>query len=136
MPRTRSVLFMLAAAAFAQSPEALRALIAATPKLALQPVPVSAPGQELGTVSSVAIDRAGAIYILQRGDKADPVIVVNREGKVLRTWGKGLYTVPHSIRIDPDGNVWTVDAGSSKLIKFTPEGKKLAEISVGEVATG
>jgi sugar lactone lactonase YvrE len=47
-----------------------------------------------------------------------------------------MFTVPHSIRIDPDGNVWTVDAGSSVLLKFTPEGKKLQEISVGEIAVG
>lgn len=90
----------------------------------------------LGTVSSVAIDSKGILYVLHRGDKADPVVVVNQEGKVLRSWGKGMFTVPHSIRIDPEGNVWTVDAGSSVLQKFTPEGKKLQEISVGEVATG
>src|SRR5579871_2177716 len=88
----------------------------------------------LGTVSSVAADRKGVIYVLQRGDKADPVIAVDKEGRLLRSWGKGMYTVPHSVRVDPDGNIWTVDAGSSVLLKFTPEGKKLQEIDVGEVA--
>jgi hypothetical protein len=47
-----------------------------------------------------------------------------------------MFTVPHGIRIDPDGNIWTVDAGSSVLVKFSPEGTKLQEIRVGEVATG
>jgi 6-phosphogluconolactonase (cycloisomerase 2 family) len=88
----------------------------------------------LGTVSSVAADGKGVIYVLQRGDKADPVIAVDKTGQVLRSWGKGMFTVPHSVRIDPEGNVWTVDAGSSVLLKFTPEGKKLQEIDVGEVA--
>ena len=88
----------------------------------------------LGTVSSVAADRNGVIYVLQRGDKADPVIAVDREGRVLRSWGKGMFTVPHSIRIDPAGNIWTVDAGSSVVFKFSPEGKKLQEIAVGEIA--
>src|SRR5215216_3047459 len=60
-------------------------------------------GWELGRVSWVETDRNGLVYLIQRGDKADPVVVVNREGKVVRSWGKGLFTMPHSIRIDPDG---------------------------------
>jgi len=118
---------------------ALRALLGEAPRLALESAPLSAGmpnAGSLGIVSSVAADRGGAVYALQRGDKADPVIAVNREGQVLRSWGKGLFTVPHSVRIDPDGNVWTVDAGSSMILKFSPAGKKLTEISVGEVATG
>jgi DNA-binding beta-propeller fold protein YncE len=118
---------------------ALRALLGAAPRLGLEAVALSAQMPEaasLGIVSSVATYRSGVVYALQRGDKADPVIAVDREGRVLRSWGKGMYTVPHSVRIDPDGNVWTVDAGSSLILKFSAEGKKLAEISVGEVATG
>lgn len=114
----------------------LKAQITA-PHLALEQVPMAGklPGTvSLGTVSSVAADGKGVIYVLQRGDKADPVIAVDKEGRVLRSWGKGMYTVPHSVRLDPDGNIWTVDAGSSVLLKFTPEGKKLQEIDVGEVA--
>lgn len=117
----------------------LRKLIAETPRLALESVPLGtrmANASSLGTVSSVASDGKGVIYILQRGDQADPVIAVDRQGRVLRSWGKGMYTVPHSVRVDPDGNIWTVDAGSSVLLKFTPEGKKLQEVDVGEVATG
>lgn len=109
------------------------------PRLPLDSVPLTARlanASSLGTVSSVAADRNGVIYILQRGDKADPVIAVDPQGRVLRSWGKGMYTVPHSVRVDPDGNIWTVDAGSSVLLKFTPEGKKLQEIDIGEVATG
>ncbi|PWT99420.1 MAG: hypothetical protein C5B51_27200 [Terriglobia bacterium] len=117
----------------------LRALIQATPRLALEQVPLAGRMENagsLGIVSSVTADRNGVIYVLQRGDKADPVIAINREGRVLRSWGKGMYTVPHSIRVDPDGNIWTTDAGSSLVLKFSPEGKKLQEIAVGEVATG
>jgi DNA-binding beta-propeller fold protein YncE len=103
------------------------------PLLAVEQVPIKTP-LDIGTVSSIAADRNGVIYVLQRGDKADPVIAVDHDGRVLRSWGKGMFTVPHSVRVDPEGNVWTVDAGSSVLLKFTPEGKKLQEISVGEVA--
>ena len=53
-------------------------------------------------------------------------------GKLLRSWGKGDSKIPHSIRIDPAGNVWTVDAGSSIVVKYSPLGKKLMTIPVGE----
>jgi DNA-binding beta-propeller fold protein YncE len=117
----------------------LRTLLSNTPRLAVEEVPLAARmpnAASLGIVSSIAADRNGVIYILQRGDKADPVIALDREGHVLRSWGKGMFTVPHSIRIDPEGNVWTVDAGSSVVQKFSPEGKKLQEIPVGEIAVG
>jgi hypothetical protein len=117
----------------------LRKLIAETPRLELESVPLGARmanASSLGTVSSVASDGKGTIYVLQRGDKADPVIAIDAQGRVLRSWGKGMFTVPHSIRVDADGNIWTVDAGSSVLLKFTPQGRKLQEIDVGEVATG
>jgi sugar lactone lactonase YvrE len=62
---------------------------------------------------------------------ADPVIAVDKEGRVLHSFGKGLYKIPHAIRLDPEGNVWTVDAGGSTVIKFSPKGEKLLQIEVG-----
>ena len=83
-------------------------------------------------VSWLARDsKTGVTWLIQRGDKADPVIAVDKEGRVLRSFGKGLYKIPHAIRLDPEGNVWTVDAGSSTVIKFSPKGKKLLQIDVG-----
>jgi hypothetical protein len=102
--------------------------------LAASPIAVQPPAQDgwaMGMVSWVAADRNGLIYLLQRGDKADPVIVVDRAGKIVRSWGKGLYTTPHAIRVDPQGNVWTTDAASSMVYKFSPEGKTLLQIEVG-----
>jgi DNA-binding beta-propeller fold protein YncE len=113
----------------------LRALAAAAPKLALQrsefAIQPPSAGWGLEMVSSVTSDSKGVIYLLQRGTKADPVVAVSRDGRVLRSWGKGLYKIPHSIRVDPAGNVWTVDAASSVVLKFTPEGKQLLRIDVG-----
>ena len=53
------------------------------PRLSLEQVPLNS----VGTVSSVAMDKSGVIYVLQRGDKADPVIAVDKQGKTLRSWG-------------------------------------------------
>jgi DNA-binding beta-propeller fold protein YncE len=102
--------------------------------MARVPVTVQAPLQDgwaLGMVSWIAADRNGLVYLLQRGDKADPVIVLDQSGKLVRSWGKGMFTTPHAIRIDPQGNVWTTDAASSMVYKFSPEGKTLLQIEVG-----
>lgn len=89
-------------------------------------------GWESGAVSGAAVDIKGTIYEIQRGEKAEPVIVLDRNGTIVRSWGKGDFKIPHSIRIDPAGNVWTVDAASSTVIKYSPLGKKLMTITVGE----
>jgi DNA-binding beta-propeller fold protein YncE len=115
---------------------ALRGIVEKGPRLpfeqralAIQTPPT--PGWATGMVSWVASSRDGLIYLLQRGDTADPVIVVGRDGQVVRSWGKGMYTTPHAIRLDPQGNVWTTDAASSMVHKFSPEGMLLLTIEVG-----
>ena len=90
-------------------------------------------GWAMGRISWVATDSSGLIYVLQRGDQSDPIVVVNHEGRVVRSWGKGLFKLPHSLRIDPRGNVWTTDANTSLVRKFSPDGGLLLTIEVGEV---
>lgn len=122
------------AAEDAKTAAAIAALIKPLPKLALKntdlPLPPDLAGR-MGMISSIAADPNGTVYLLQRGANADPVVAVTRAGKVVRTWGKGLYTVPHAIKVDPNGDVWTTDSVSSVITKFTPAGEKLLEISVG-----
>ncbi len=114
---------------------ALRAMLQTAPKLPLQLTPLKLQGPDpdglAGVVSWVSSDKNGLIYLIQRGDKLDPVIVLDRNGKIVRSWGKGMYSMPHGIRVDAQGNVWTTDASSSMVYKFSPEGKKLMEIEVG-----
>ena len=114
---------------------ALKAMLTAAQKLPLVAgaIPVQAPtaGWALGMVSWVASSSDGLTYLLQRGDKADPVVAVDRTGKVVRSWGKGLYTMPHAIRVDPQGNVWTTDAASSMVYKFKPDGTLLLKVEIG-----
>jgi 6-bladed beta-propeller protein len=114
--------------------QALRALVEAAPRLRFEaaPIAVTAPAPEfaMGMVSWVASTVDGITYLLQRGDKADPVIAVDKTGTVLRSWGKGLYVMPHAIRVDREGNVWTTDAASSHVIKYSPAGKVLLDIVV------
>ena len=114
----------------------LRARIEASPKLPFVATVFAArpptAGWASGMVSWVAIDGQGHLLELQRGDKADPVLVLDRDGKVLRSWGRGGYTIPHAVRVDPAGHVWTVDAGASRVIEYSSRGEKLMTIEVGE----
>jgi hypothetical protein len=116
----------------------LRGRIEASPNVPFNGVHFAAKppaiGWESGAVSWVAVDGGGLIYELQRGDTADPVLVLDRAGKVVRSWGKGNYKIPHSIRIDPAGNVWTVDAASSIVIKYSALGEKLMTVTAAASA--
>src|ERR1041385_1445857 len=70
-----------------------RTLIEKAPKLPLSRTDLTATSlPEWGTtmVSWVTSDRNGLIYLLQRSDKADPVIVMNRDGTIVRSWGRGM----------------------------------------------
>jgi DNA-binding beta-propeller fold protein YncE len=120
----------------AQQNAALKELLKTATKLPLMPaaITVQSPGTPdwaIGMVSWVSSSADGLIYLLQRGDKADPVIAVDKNGKIVKSWGKGMYTMPHAIRVDPQGNVWTTDAASSMVYKFKTDGTLLLKIEVG-----
>lgn len=118
----------------------LTALIESSPMLAWvsSPLAIQAKTEGWNTdyISSVAAGPKGETYLIHRNLGEDAVVVIDGKGKILRSWGKGLYTIPHSIRLDPEGNVWTVDSGSSVVMKFTPQGKLLLRIEVGELPAG
>lgn len=113
----------------------LQGIVRSAPQLALQAVEVKVQppsnGWQLGSVSWIAAGRNGLIYLLQRGQNVDAIVVIDSGGHVLRSWGKGLYTTAHAIRVDPHGNIWTTDAATSMVYKFSPEGRKLMAIAVG-----
>ena len=88
-------------------------------------------GWKLGMVSWIAAGKNGETYLLHRGQEVDPIVAIDAQGRVLRSWGKGLFVMPHGIRVDPDGNVWTADAASSLVRKFSPQGLLLLTIEVG-----
>jgi sugar lactone lactonase YvrE len=72
----------------------------------------------------------GTTYIFHRNPRLDPIMLLDPKGRVLKSWGKGLFVRPHSIRRDPEGAIWTVDSRSSVVVKFTSEGKQLLQFKV------
>ncbi len=57
-------------------------------------------GWSHGDVAGVATDSQDRVYVFNRGDH--PVIVYDREGRFLASWGEGLFTRPHGITIKGD----------------------------------
>src|SRR5438094_1047533 len=57
---------------------------------------------KLGAVSAVATDVSDRVYVLHRGPR--PVLVFERDGRFLRSWGDDLLKTPHGLRIDHDGH--------------------------------
>src|SRR5271156_4272454 len=80
-------------------------------------------GSKLGGVTGVASDALYRVYLFHRGKQ--PIMVFDRDGKFLRSWGDAQVKTAHGLRIDGEGNVWTTDIGNQLVIKYSPEGKVL-----------
>jgi len=76
--------------------------------------------------TSVGVDAKDNVYVFNRGPH--PVIVFDREGNFLRSWGEGVFRRPHGITIGPDGTLWLTDDTHHTIRQFTPEGKPLLTI--------
>jgi streptogramin lyase len=76
--------------------------------------------------ASVAADGKGLIFVLRRADP--PVLVYNREGKLVDSWGTGLFVDTHNIDVDRFGFVWIGDRNGQAVYKFTKDGKQLMTI--------
>ncbi len=85
-------------------------------------------GWVLKDVAAVGVDADDRVYVFNRGNH--PMIVFDRDGNVLDTWGEKLFKRPHGIHIAPDGLLYLTDDGDHTVRKCTPSGKVLLEIGV------
>ena len=86
-----------------------------------------------GEVAGVAVNSKGHIFVFSRGNTTGPayaaaaaqLLEFGADGKFLREIGHNLYawSHAHSVRIDPQDNIWITDKGSDVVVKFTPEGR-------------
>ena len=84
-------------------------------------------GWTLKETPGVAVDSQDRVFAFTRGEH--PVIVFDREGNFLRSFGEGLFTPrTHGLFIGPDDSVYCVDDGHHTVTQFNPEGKLLLTI--------
>jgi DNA-binding beta-propeller fold protein YncE len=107
-------------------------------------------GRDMGAVGDVAVDPDGEhVWAVVRCDAAaperfgdecldsdlDPVLKFDLAGRLVQSFGGGMFIWPHGIDVDPDGNVWVTDAVSAartppgsrghQVVKFSPAGRIL-----------
>lgn len=106
-------------------------------------------GRKWGSVSAVDIDadgrhvwagdRCGANACI--GSTVDPIVKLDPQGNVVKSFGGGQILWPHGMDVDKQGNVWVVDARiptpeeaqkfpewankGNTVTKFSPDGKVL-----------
>jgi hypothetical protein len=79
------------------------------------------PSWEFGDVAAVGIDRKDRVYVFNRGEH--PMVVFDREGNFLKSWGEGIFTRPHGIHMAPDETIYCTDDGDHTVRQLTLEGK-------------
>jgi DNA-binding beta-propeller fold protein YncE len=76
--------------------------------------------------TSVAVDQDDRVIVFNRGEH--PVIVFDRDGRFLRSWGEGTFRRAHGIMVGPDGTYWLTDDLHHTVRQFTADGKLLLTI--------
>jgi len=120
-------------------------------------------GKPMGAVGKVTMDPDGRhVWAVVRCEPlADParfgdecrdskMDVVNKfapDGKVVASFGGGMFIWPHGLEVDRDGNVWVTDAVAAnriprgdkrghQAVKFSPDGKVLLRLGMAGMAGG
>src|SRR5262247_4781630 len=92
-----------------------------------------------GEVAGVATNSRGNIFVYARtghpvgtlGDErtfyhgGSRLFQFDQTGKFVKEIGQGVYAVnfAQQVRVDPQDNIWIVDAGSNSIVKFDSDGR-------------
>jgi sugar lactone lactonase YvrE len=82
-------------------------------------------GWSFGIVSSMATDSQDRVYIIDREPKP-AVVVLDRDGRLLNSWGDDFFEVPHSIWISPDDVIYMTDSEKHTVSLHTLDGELIS----------
>jgi len=92
-------------------------------------------GVPWAAVTAVEPAPDGTIYVVHRcfanscaARTEAPILKYNAAGKLVASWGQGMFVFPHGATVDREGNLWVTDARGQtgqghQVFKFTPSGK-------------
>lgn len=95
-------------------------------------------GTLLGHVTGAGVNSRNEVFVFRRaensiasgepaGPVARPAVLVfdGASGKLLRSWGEGLFVLPHGLTIDAADNVWLTDTALHQVFQFDRLGRLL-----------
>jgi DNA-binding beta-propeller fold protein YncE len=103
-------------------------------------------GVKWAAVTAVEPSPDGSIYVIHRcfanscaGRSEAPILKFDASGKLLASWGSGMFIFPHGATVDTDGNLWVTDARGEngkghQVFKFDPNGKVLMTLGTAGVS--
>ena len=104
-------------------------------------------GRTWGQVIGVDIDRDGkSIWVVERcggtscaGSNLAPILKFDSSGKLMKSFGEGMFVRPHGLFVDKDGNIWVTDdqgkdGKGHQVFKFSPDGKVLMTLGQAGIA--
>jgi DNA-binding beta-propeller fold protein YncE len=77
--------------------------------------------------AAVTVGTDDRVYCFSRSPE-HPVVIFDRDGNFLSSWGAGLFAFPHAIRADAHNNLWIVDRDHGQMFYFTADGTLLRTI--------
>ncbi|MSR84012.1 MAG: hypothetical protein EXS58_13995 [Candidatus Latescibacteria bacterium] len=83
-------------------------------------------GWKLGWIAAVAVDSQDRVFVYSRSEH--PLILFDREGNFLTTWGDGILEDAHGIWIDEKDQVYCVERETHCMRKFNSQGELLLTI--------
>ena len=84
-------------------------------------------GWSFGRITGVTVDSQDRVYICQQLENP-PVLVFDREGNYLDSWGTGFIVEPHTMYMGPNDVIYLADRGAHVAMKLTLAGEVLLEL--------
>lgn len=85
-------------------------------------------GWDLTDVGAVAVDSKDRVYVFNRGKH--PMVVFDRDGNFITSWGEGVFPRAHGLFIDKDDILYCTDDGDHTVRKCTTDGKVLMTMGI------
>src|SRR6185312_10397209 len=119
--------FLIAAILTSPAAHAQKAKAQNVPEIGFSVVPnflKFPPNIYLGEAMGVATNSKGHVFVYTRSANTR-LFEFDALGNYVREIGAGNYgfEFAHSVRVDPQDNIWVVDEGSNLVIKFNPAGR-------------
>ncbi len=91
-------------------------------------------GWEFGWIPAVAVDSQDRVYVYSRSEH--PMVVFDRDGNFIDSWGDDILKDAHGIFIDADDNIYCTERETHVVRKFNTAGELLMTLGTPDVPGG